>query len=292
MAACLAVDWGTTNRRLFHIDGTGAVVDRDSDDHGILSVSDFPAEISALRARAGGVPLLLAGMVGSNRGWVEAPYVPAPAGLDAIAAALVQPQPGVFIVPGVRFDDAAHPDIMRGEEVQFIGAMALGLIGDGLACFPGTHSKWIEVEDGRIARFRTIMTGDLLAALKARSILTDLLDHEPGLDDAFIDGVDHAIDTADLTAELFTVRARVITGGLAAGDAASRISGLLIGTDVRIGLGRLRADVVPVIGTPALTARFALALNRAGRETVAIDGEAAFIAGAAALAARLPGTAA
>jgi 2-dehydro-3-deoxygalactonokinase len=292
MAACLAVDWGTTNRRLFHIDRTGAVVDRDSDDRGILSVSDFPAEISALRARAGGAPLLLAGMVGSNRGWVEAPYVPAPAGLDAIAAALVQPQPGVFIVPGVRFDDVAHPDIMRGEEVQFLGARALGLIGDGLACFPGTHSKWIEVEDGRIARFRTIMTGDLMAALKARSILTDLLDHEPGMGDAFIDGIDHAIDTADLTAALFTVRARVITGGLAAADAASRISGLLIGTDVRIGLGRLRADVVPVIGTPALTARFALALNRAGRETVTIDGEAAFIAGAAALAARLPGTAA
>jgi 2-dehydro-3-deoxygalactonokinase len=290
MPACLAVDWGTTHRRLFQIDAAGGLVARDSDNRGILAVGDFTTEIAALVARAGGAPLLLAGMIGSNRGWVEAPYVPAPAGIDALAAAIVEPLPGVFIVPGVRFDDPAHPDIMRGEEVQCFGARALGLIGDGLACFPGTHSKWIEIEDGGIARFRTIMTGDILAALKARSILSDLLDHEPGIDAAFVDGVDHALDTPDLTADLFTVRARVVTGALAAADAASHISGLLIGTDVRIGLGRLRADVVPVIGTPALTARFALALNRAGRETIVVDGESAFMAGAAALATRLPGT--
>jgi 2-dehydro-3-deoxygalactonokinase len=287
----IAVDWGTSNRRSFRIGSDGSVLDRQEDDQGILSVSDFPVSISALRGTAGDTPLLLAGMVGSNRGWIEAPYATAPAGLAAIAAATLQPQPGVFLAPGVLFDDPARPDIMRGEEVQFIGALALGLMGDGLVCHPGTHSKWVEVEDGQIARFRTVMTGDIFAALKSRSILSDILAHDlgddPAADTAFIDGVDHALDNPDLGAELFSARARVVTGRMTAAEAAARISGLLIGADVRTGLGRLRADVVPLIGALPLCRRFAVALERAGRESVIIDGEAAFVAGARALMGRL-----
>jgi 2-dehydro-3-deoxygalactonokinase len=291
----IAVDWGTSNRRIFRIGDDGAVLDRHEDDQGILSVKDFPASIAALRDKAPDTPLLLAGMVGSNRGWIEAPYAPAPAGLAAIAAATLTPQPGVFLTPGVLFDDPARPDIMRGEEVQLLGALALGLMDDGLACLPGTHSKWVEVEDGEIARFRTVMTGDLFAALKARSILSDILAHDlsddPAADTAFIDGVDHALDNPDLGAELFSARARVVTGRMTPADAAARISGLLIGADVRTGLGRLRADVVPLIGALPLCQRFAVALERAGRESVLIDGETAFVAGAHALMHRLGATA-
>lgn len=282
-----AVDWGTSNRRIFRIGADGALHSADSDARGVLETRDFPAEIATLRADAGTAPLLLAGMIGSNRGWVEAPYAAAPAGLAEIAAGVIRPAPGVGIVPGVVLADPLRPDVMRGEEVQILGALALGLIGDGLVCHPGTHTKWIEVEAGRIARFRTVMTGDIFAALKARSILSDLLEHEPADDDIFLAGVDHALDIPDLTAELFSVRARVLTGLLTPPQAAARISGLLIGTDVRIGLGRGRADVVPLIGDARLCARFALALNRAGRETIVIDGEAAFVAGAHAIMARL-----
>jgi 2-dehydro-3-deoxygalactonokinase len=283
----IAVDWGTSNRRIFHIAGDGALLARRQDDQGILAGGDFAAAITQLRAEADGAPLLLTGMIGSNRGWTEVPYASAPAGLAAIAAAVAQPQPGVFLTPGVVLDDPARPDIMRGEEVQLLGALALGQAGDGLVCHPGTHSKWVEVEDGQIARFRTVMTGDMFAALQARSILSDILAHAPAVDDAFIAGVDHALDTRDLAAELFSARARVVTGHMTPEDAASRISGLLIGSDVRIGLGRGRADVVPVIGAPELCARFALALERAGRESVLIDGDAAFVAGAHAIMGRL-----
>ena len=279
----IAVDWGTTNRRIFHIAADGALLSRGADDRGILGSRDFPAEIAALRREAGAVPLLLAGMIGSNRGWIEAPYVKTPAGLAAIAAGAAEAAAGVAIVPGVLFDDPSHPDVIRGEEVQIIGALAMGEIGDGLVCLPGTHSKWVEIEAGQITRFRTIMTGDILAALKARSILSDLLDNEPQCDAAFVAGVDHSLEATDLTAELFTARARVLTEAMTPPDAASRISGLLIGADVRTGLGRSRADVVPLIGAAALCERFAVALQRAGRESIVIDGEAAFIAGARAI---------
>lgn len=274
----VAVDWGTSNRRVFEIAG-GAVVATREDDMGILNCKDFPGEVAAIRAAAGEAPVLLAGMIGSNRGWVEVPYVAAPAGLAQIAAAVTWVQPGVGIVPGVSYSEGNTADVMRGEEVQVLGALALGEVGDGLLAHPGTHGKWIEVEDGRIRRFRTVMTGDVFAALKAKSILSDLLQGEAGTGAAFVAGVDHGLAHGDLLAELFSVRARVLLGSGLKEDAASYVSGLLIGNEVSIGLGRRREPIVPVIGTAALAERFAVALDRAGRTARIVDGEDAFVAG-------------
>jgi len=283
MDAFVAVDWGTTNRRAWRIDGASAVEDV-SDGQGILNVTDFAASVAELRARHAGLPVLMAGMIGSSRGWVEVPYIAAPAGPQAIAAAVLWVEDGAGIVPGIAYDDPPRADVMRGEEVQLIGAQSLGQIGDGLVCHPGTHTKWVEIDLGCIARFRTVMTGDLFAALAAKSILSDLLKSPAPIDDAFVEGVDAGLETTDLSAALFTARARVLLGHARAEAAASYVSGLLIGADVRAGLGRLRADVVPVIGAPDLTARFAVALARAGRQAVEHDGETAFVAGMRAIA--------
>jgi len=286
----VAVDWGTTNRRAWGIDADGRVGHEMADDQGILAVRDFPAAVAALRSQFDDRPVLMAGMIGSNRGWREVPYVAAPAGLAAIAAA-VHFEHGVGIIPGVSFVDdgpLGRADVMRGEEVPLLGACAIAAVEcDGLVCHPGTHTKWIEMEGGEIARFRTVMTGDLFAALKAKSILSDLLAHDAPVDEAFLAGVDHGLESNDLTAELFTVRARVVLGRFQAVHAASYISGLLIGNDVRVGLGRMRADIVPVLGAPALTGRFAAALTRAGRQTIERDGDTAFIAGMKAIAGAL-----
>ena len=283
----VAVDWGTTNRRAWMIDAAGVAGPPMVDGDGILNVIDFPASVAELRDRADGKPLLMAGMIGSNRGWREVAYVAAPAGLAEVAAAVTWVEPGVGIIPGVSFIDGdLRADIMRGEEVALIGACAAAVVEcDGLVCHPGTHTKWVEMEAGRIARFRTVMTGDVFAALANKSILSDLLVHPAPIDDAFLAGVDHALANVDLTAELFAARARVILGKAEAIHTASYVSGLLIGSDVRIGLGRLRADVVPVLGAPALTARFAAALARAGRSAVERDGDSAFVAGMCAIAA-------
>ena len=278
----VAVDWGTTNRRAWTVTG-GTATPLLADEQGILACTDFAAAVAELRARSGGLPLLMAGMIGSNRGWVEVPYVAAPAGLAEIAAAVTWVERGIGIVPGVSFVDGLRADIMRGEEVAMLGAN----LANGLVCHPGTHTKWVEMEDGAIARFRTVMTGDVFAALAHRSILSDLLAHPAPVDDAFTAGVDHALASTDLTAELFSTRARVILGRADAAHAASYVSGLLIGSDVRIGLGRLRADVVPVLGAPVLTARFAAALTLAGRTAVEHDGGTAFIAGMMAIAGAL-----
>ena len=85
----------------------------------------------------------------------------APAGLDALAGGLLWVDGRTAIVPGVSTLADGRADVMRGEEVQMLGAVAAGLVPPGaLLCQPGTHCKWAWMEDGRIARFRTAMTGE------------------------------------------------------------------------------------------------------------------------------------
>jgi 2-dehydro-3-deoxygalactonokinase len=280
----IAVDWGTTNRRGYRLAADGSQCGEMEDDQGILSVpaGGFDAAVEAIRQRLGHHPMLLAGMVGSNRGWVEAPYVRCPAGLDDLAAHLIWVEPGkMAIVPGVALDDGPEADVMRGEEVQILGAQAAGLIAsDTLVCHPGTHNKWIRLEGARITSFRTVMTGELFNLLREHSILADLLSGpaEPG--PAFSAGVRHGLDHDDLLAELFSVRARILLGKQAREDAACYTSGLLIGSDLRIGLRGAGTGPVVAMGRPELTSLFAAALREAGREAVEVDGEEAFLAGA------------
>ena len=285
----IAVDWGTTNRRAYRIGSGGAVEDRLEDDKGILSVpaGGFPAEVAAIREKLGNLPLLMAGMVGSNRGWEEAPYVPCPAGLPELAENLKWVEPGrVAIVPGVCFSAGGAADVMRGEEVQLLGAYAEGEIpANATVCHPGTHNKWVRIEDGRIAAFHTVMTGEMFSLLSKHSILSDMLaggEVAPG--PAFAAGVQAGFAGDALTAELFSVRARVLLGKARHEDAASYTSGLLIGTDVRSGLADAGDGPVYVMGRPDLTRLFGAALAAAGREAQELEGDEAFLCGARHLA--------
>jgi 2-dehydro-3-deoxygalactonokinase len=64
----IAVDWGTTNRRAYRIDESGACVDEFEDGKGALSVprGEFPAAVAEIRERLGDHPMLLAGMAAST----------------------------------------------------------------------------------------------------------------------------------------------------------------------------------------------------------------------------------
>jgi 2-dehydro-3-deoxygalactonokinase len=286
----IAVDWGTTNRRAYRLDSSGECVGEFEDGDGILSVpaGGFLAAVAEIRARLGDLPLLLGGMVGSNRGWIEAPYVACPAGIDGLAAALVWAGEREAIVPGVSYIGEGRADVMRGEEVQLLGAVAAQEVPPtARVCHPGTHNKWVAVEDGRIASFRTIMTGELFNLLRQHSILADLLKGDSEPDQAFRDGVSHALAHDDLTSELFAVRARVLLGQARKEDAASYTSGLLIGADVRIGLKDAPQGPVHVMGRPELTRLYAAAIRQSGGEPNELDGEQSFLSGIRAIATRI-----
>ena len=278
MQPFIAVDWGTTNRREFRIEG-GTVVATERDDRGAATVAadEYDAEVAGIRERLGDLPMLLAGMVGSNIGWRSVPYVAAPAGLADVAAALDRIDDRTAIVPGLSYRYGVHADVMRGEEVQLLGAVAAGLVSaDALLCQPGTHCKWATVEGGRIARFTTAMTGELFALLRAHGVLSRQLTHpvEPGT--AFLQGVAEGAKR-DLAASLFAIRARSVLGLADDAHAASFASGLLIGADTaaRIEPG----TTVHILADAALGALYASAIDALGGTSHHIDSQAAFVAG-------------
>jgi len=222
----IAVDWGTTNRRAYLIDAEGRCAQEFEDSRGVLSVpvGGFPDAVAEIRDRLGDQQLLLAGMIGSNRGWIEAPYIACPAGLD----------------------DLAGKVLLRHGAIQIFG---------------------------------TVMTGELFNLLKEHSILADLLQTPVDVNDAFKRGVRRAMDGEMLPADLFGVRAAVLLGQANKDDASSYVSGLLIGTDVRIGLTWPASARIGVIGRPELTRLYAAAISETNREAVEIDGELCFLAG-------------
>lgn len=276
----IAVDWGTTNRRAYRIEN-GVEVDSFEDDLGLMSVPQggFPGAAEALRERLGDVPMLLAGMVGSNRGWREVPYVACPADTAALARSIVWLDPRTGIVPGVCQQGAGGPDVMRGEEVQVVGAHAAGLIGDdALVCHPGTHAKWIEVRGGRIQSFRTMMTGEVFGLLGAQSILSDQLVGTAAVGKAFAEGVGEVLAGEPPLSALFRIRARYLLEG-GGGDGASRASGILIGSEVGWAVQEFAGAPIALIGRPELCDLYAEAIRLAGQDSVSIDGAQAFLAG-------------
>lgn len=284
--ATLAVDWGSTNRRVFVLAADGTVLDTAQDDRGILAMggSGFAAETAAMRARWGDLPMLCAGMVGSNRGWVDAGYVAAPASLGKIAAAVHWVEPGrTAIVPGVSRDEGGRADIMRGEEVQLLGAAAAGLVSpDAWLCQPGTHAKWARLEDGALTDFTTAMTGEIFAQLGRGGLLADGLDGEVRDGAAFRQGVQVARG-GDLLAKLFGARASMVLGKRDRADQASYVSGLLIGSDcdARLAgdLDPARAEGVDVLASPALGNLYLAALDELGCKARLVDSHTAFLAG-------------
>ena len=286
----IGVDWGTTNRRAYLLDGSGKCTDEFEDSKGVLSITadGFPGAVAEIRHRLGGHPMLLAGMIGSNRGWKEAPYVPCPAGIDDLVKALVWAGEREAIVPGVSYIGEDRADVMRGEEVQLLGAECAGLVGPtGLVCHPGTHNKWTVLHQGKIQSFRTVMTGELFSLLKEHSILADLLQGKVEDNDVFRGAARYAIFHEALPSELFSVRARVLLGQGKKEDAASYASGLLIGTDVRIGLTYPTGAQVVVMGRPELVQLYAAAIGQADREAIELDGEQCFLAGIQEIAKRI-----
>jgi len=278
MGAFIAVDWGTTNRRAFRIED-GNIFATERDDRGAANVAavDYEAEVAGIRDRLGDLPMLLAGMVGSNIGWRSVPYVAAPAGLTDVAAALEWIDDRTAIVPGLWYRDGFHADVMRGEEVQLLGAVAAGLVpSDATLCQPGTHCKWATLQAGAILSFTTAMTGELFALLRAHGVLSRQLDHpvEPGA--AFLEGVAEGAKR-DLAASLFAIRARGVLGIADDVHAASFASGLLIGADTAARI--MPGEAVHVLADPVLGALYASAIDALGGTSHHIDSQAAFMAG-------------
>ncbi len=271
----IAVDWGTTNFRAYLVDAGGQVLDTSEQARGILSVKDGDFA-SVLKAGIAGwvadykpLPIMMSGMIGSRQGWVEAPYVRCPAGIDDIAHKLTLLQVDgigtVHLVPGVdHVGDDQVPDVMRGEEAQTVGAMEIAGT-DETFVHPGTHSKWVSVSDKVITGFATYMTGEVYAALKGHTILGRLMTDAASDGSGFRKGVEAARNNAsagELLHQLFSVRTLGLFDQLPAGELADYLSGLLIGSE--IAAAATPDQTVTIFGNGELTTRYGKAADLLG----------------------------
>lgn len=280
----IAVDWGTSSLRAARLDSGGQVQEERSAPRGILTVppGEFATVLGALCAgwmSAGGTFLLISGMAGSKQGWIEAPYCACPAGPADLAAKVIELAPGgmprIALVPGLADEHGGVPDVMRGEEVQVFGAIGLSGMADGLFVLPGTHNKWVRVQGGRILGFHTHMTGEFYALLSQHLILARTLDTAAELDEAaFVRGVHRAGQPGGLLHHAFGARTLALFERTDAAALASYLSGLLIGEELRHALQPAVERRVVLIGSPALTRRYALALRAHGVECRTLGAEA------------------
>jgi 2-dehydro-3-deoxygalactonokinase len=217
-------------------------------------------------------------MAGSKQGWVEAPYCACPAGRVEVGRQIIDidalPGARISIVPGLRDEHAGVPDVMRGEEVQIFGAMALMDVDEGVFVLPGTHNKWATVKKGRVKGFRTFMTGEFYALLSQHSILARTLDANAPLDEAaFVEGVTRSDNGQGLLHNAFGTRTLALFERMPTQELASYLSGLLIGEELRTQSLHASGEVV-LIGSPALTQRYTLALRATGIATRTMGAEA------------------
>lgn len=239
----IAANWASNFFRAFLLDSEGNVLDGIQNDHGILSL-DRDGIINVLEQARNSLDseaeVYLAGMIGSNMGWVTAPYAQCPVEKKALLKDAVKTSIGsvpVTIFPGLGTKGTGRgPDIMRGEEAELFGLMEVMpslLRGTKFAVLSGRHTKWVKLVDGKIVDFFTSMSGELFDNLQEKSLLTSVMNSKVEFGAAFSKGVlaGRAAGTG-IGRLLFGVRAQVVSENLPVDAAASYAKGLLLGAEI------------------------------------------------------------
>lgn len=282
----IAVDWGTSHLRLWGMSGDQPHWQAQSaDGMGGLDRAGFePALLRALGTRLQGpTPVIACGMVGARQGWAEAGYAAVPC--VPLAAGLTQaqtddPRLTVHIAGGVKQNSPA--DVMRGEETQIAGFLALNPGFDGIVCLPGSHSKWAEISAGEIVSFRTFMTGEMFAALCRHTVLRHSLDGEGWDAPSFAEAVSETLSRPErMASALFGIRAEALLNDLGPAQARARLSGLLIGAELAAARPYWLGRDVAVIGSDAVAAPYVTALGLQGLSAIQTDNDAMVLKGLA-----------
>ena len=296
----VAIDWGTTHRRAYALSAAGQCLVEHADTNGALACKGkFPEALSSGLQALNVTPqrVVMSGMVGSALGWQEVPYVTGDVPLTDLAKHLAEVptapgSPRQWIVPGYCVRDAfGQPDVMRGEETQLLGAVTLGH-ASGWFVLPGTHSKWVQLQDGQVRQLRTYLTGELFNLLGQHGTLAAAIGaHAQDWDAAaFAEGVKTSANGA-LSRALFGTRARVVTSDMPASHTKAYLSGLLIGTELHDVLRNTdpTGDTAPfkLIGSPELAAHYEAAATLLGLRFEVLDARAAFLSAMAFLQSQL-----
>jgi 2-dehydro-3-deoxygalactonokinase len=148
---------------------------------------------------------------------------------------------------------------------------------------PGTHSKWVRLEQGRVAEFATAMTGELYEVLGVHSVLRHSLGGErtgEATEEGVAAGLDAGLERPALvTSLLFRTRAASLLSGRGSDWCSGYLSGLLVGAEIGGRRDWLTAGSVPLIGSSRLGHLYAAGLARLGATADVIDATEATLAG-------------
>jgi 2-dehydro-3-deoxygalactonokinase len=250
------IDSGTTTTRVRVVRGSVVVATAsrsvgardhasDGDDSRLRrALKEILAEVCAghtdLRAA------VYSGMITSNVGLLEVPHLVAPVAPVDLARGMKRHDfPDIthlpcYFVPGVRTPsangDLAGLDVLRGEEVEVLGLrFRLGVTSDALFLHYGSHHKSIEVDiTGRILGSRTSLTGELLEAVRERTVLKSSvvpLDEGAPIAEAWRQGLADA-ERHGIGRALFLVRVGEQVGGHGKAYMTSYLLGVLTALDL------------------------------------------------------------
>jgi len=294
IADWVGVDWGTSNLRAWGLAPDGGVVFERVSPKGMgrLTRPEFAPALAELLADVtptgqGPLDVLICGMAGARQGWLEAPYMEAPADLARLMSGAVRPEMdgtrlAPAILPGV-CQRAPAPNVMRGEETQLLGLAALKPGFSGVVCMPGTHSKWARLDGTNIVDFSTAMTGEVFEILRSHSVLRHSLGGDldgPGRAEGFAEGAADGLERPEnLLGTLFTVRAASLLADRQPDWCAGYLSGLLIGTEIGSNRHLIGNAPVPLIGSAGLCALYAQVLAMIGITGEPQDAAAIVLAG-------------
>lgn len=280
----IALDWGTTNLRAYAMQGATVIARASSEDGmGKLSPDAFEDAMYQLIApwvSQSHVPVIACGMVGSRQGWVEAPYRAVPCRpLDArLTAAPTRRGLNVYIVSGLAQNEPA--DVMRGEETQIGGFLALNPNWDGVLCLPGTHTKWALLSAGEVISFQTFMSGEIFHLLAQGSVLRHSVTTDGWDDESFADAVSDAIAKPErLAARLFGLRAADLLHGRSAEATRASLSGYLIGAELAAARPYWLGQQIAILGNGGQARAYQSALEQQGVPVMSVDAERATLAG-------------
>ena len=237
----IAVDWGSSNLRMWALDKKNEILDSFSSNDGMLGLENGDFEpmlsekISNWVTGDVNIPILCCGMVGAKQGWMEAPYATVPYSLmqetDSVKVICNDKRLDVRILGGLKQNNPA--DVMRGEETQIRGFLSIFSNFDGIICLPGTHTKWVHVSAGEVISFRTFMSGELFALMSKYSVLKHSVNSNGWNDQEFTSAVSESISKPQkIFSDFFKLRADDLLKKVEKSVLRSKLSGYIIGAEL------------------------------------------------------------
>lgn len=193
--------------------------------------------------------IIASGMITSNLGLREVPHVVAPAKIEDFSNSLEKEKiAGItcYFVPGLKnknivgkatMNEIKSMDIMRGEEVEVFGLLEqIDKIGSGLIVLPGSHTKYILVdEDNFVLSCFSTLGGELMQAVQSNTILSSSL--EDGLikeiDTDYLDKGYSDTMHEGLTRALFSIRLLDLYTGASDNQRANFLLGSVFHEDLK-----------------------------------------------------------